>query len=62
MASGYEGRVQAAQAGSAIVAVERSSSDYATILSIASGIIGQDGLEAGKWYVCQGGKLVEAQS
>ena len=60
LASGYEGRVMATQAGSVIAAVERDSRDYATILSAAIGITGRDGIEPGKWYRCAGGKLVEA--
>lgn len=56
-AAGYMGTASGVT-GSAICAVERS--DDGAILSIASGIVGRDGIKPGVAYRCQGGKLVEA--
>jgi hypothetical protein len=57
MACGYDGKVMGAM-GNALFAVERCSK-Y-SIVSVASGIVGQGGLEPHVWYKCVGGKLVIA--
>ena len=54
---GYGGTVKSI-AGGAICAVERDGNYH--ILSIASGIVGQNGLEPEVAYKCVGGKLVAA--
>ncbi|CAB5162670.1 hypothetical protein UFOVP152_43 [uncultured Caudovirales phage] len=59
MSAGFEGRVSGAD-GNALFAVERERYPSYAILSVACGIVGQDGIKAGTWYVCKGGKLVEA--
>jgi hypothetical protein len=35
--------------------------DDGSIASVACGVTGRDGIKAGIWYVCKGGKLVPAQ-
>ena len=56
-ATGYRGRVMGAT-GNALFACEREIWD-GPIISVACGIVGQDGVEPGKWYSAKGGKLVE---
>jgi hypothetical protein len=57
MSSGYAGTVTGS-AGNALFAVERDT-NY-NIVSVASGIVGKDGIEPDAIYRCVGGKLVSA--
>jgi hypothetical protein len=58
MTSGHLGQVRGT-AGNALFACERETWD-GPIISVAAGIVGQDGIEPNRWYRCVGGKLVEA--
>ena len=58
MAIGCEGKVSGA-AGNALFAAERKMWN-GPILSVACGIVGQDGIEPGVWYRTVAGKLVQA--
>ena len=61
MAPGKDGRVKGV-AGCVLFAVERGDYDGRgyPALSTASGIVGQDGIEADVWYCAEAGKLVAA--
>jgi hypothetical protein len=58
--TGYQGKVMGSD-GNALFAVEREAYPSYKIISAACGIVGQDGLDAGKWYQCRDGKLVGAE-
>lgn len=59
LASGPDGKVKGAL-GCALFAVERDRSDDCTILSVASAIVDGEIIKPDTWYICKGGKLVEA--
>ena len=56
-ASGYFGKVKGAL-GNAIFAVERETWD-GTIISVACGIVGKEGIKANTWYRAVSGRMVE---
>lgn len=60
MASGYLGQVSGVD-GNALFAVERETWD-GPIITVACGIVGQDGIKANTFYRCTGGKLVEVSA
>jgi hypothetical protein len=57
MATGYGGMVKG-NAGNALFAIERETWD-GPIVSVACGIVGQDGIKPDTWYCCKGGELAE---
>jgi len=58
LTTGYGGKVKG-NTGNALFAIERAAWN-GQIVSVACGIVGQDGLEPDTWYRCEGGKLVQA--
>ena len=53
----YGGKVMCEGDGQALYCSEFN--DNLELVSNACGITGQDGIKAGTWYTCKGGKLVE---
>ena len=63
MATGPGGKVMGAEDGIDLFAREIVwRGDKYERLSIACGTTGQDGIKAGVWYRCAGGKLVSANA
>lgn len=58
MSHSYGGKVMCEGDGQALYCSEFN--DNLELVSNACGITGQDGIKAGTWYTCKGGKLVEA--
>ena len=58
MSHSYGGKVMCEGMGRRSIAPEFN--DNLELVSNACGITGQDGIKAGTWYTCKGGKLVEA--
>ena len=56
MTSGWEGRVMGA-IGNALFACERETWN-GPIISVACGIVGQDGIKPDRWYMAKSGRLV----
>ncbi len=57
MSHSYGGKVMCEGDGQALYCSEFN--DNLELVSNACGITGQDGIKAGTWYTCKGGKLVE---
>jgi len=57
MSHAYGGKVMCEGDGQALYCSEFN--DNLELVSNACGITGQDGIKAGTWYTCKGGKLVE---
>jgi hypothetical protein len=55
----YNGKVLCEGDGQALCITEFA--DDGSIASVACGVTGRDGIKAGIWYVCKGGKLVPAE-